>query len=140
MLSHDPIFQSRGRKPQRHIKYQLGCFLVQYGLRGCDSLDTAQKLSIGHGTVFLYCKQVSRALQKLGVRYIKFPNEGHQEVISNSIEEKSGFPRCIGSADGSLIQFTEQPLGEYARGCQHSKETPRVEFFFQQQEVNLPTT
>ncbi|KAJ7182931.1 hypothetical protein C8R43DRAFT_941015 [Mycena crocata] len=59
-LSTNPIFMSRGRKPQRHAKYQLGCFLVRYGAIGSDALGTAQKLSIGFGSVFLYCRRTTR--------------------------------------------------------------------------------
>ena len=51
LLSHDPSFQLCGVKPQHHIKFQLGCFLVHYGIQGCNSLEATHKLSLGHGTI-----------------------------------------------------------------------------------------
>lgn len=47
MLAPNPIFISKGRKPQRHVKYQLACFLMRYGSRGSDVIGTAMKMSIG---------------------------------------------------------------------------------------------
>ncbi|KAL1943466.1 hypothetical protein VTO73DRAFT_4541 [Trametes versicolor] len=49
ILSTNPIFISSGRKPQHHVKYQLGTFLFRYGRLGTDSLEVAAKLGIGHG-------------------------------------------------------------------------------------------
>ncbi|KAG0707246.1 hypothetical protein DFH29DRAFT_897858 [Suillus ampliporus] len=49
-LADDPIFTSTGTKPQRHVKYQLGCFLFRYGMRGSDTLRVAKELAIGHGS------------------------------------------------------------------------------------------
>ena len=108
-LSHNSIFQSRGRKPQWHVKYQLGCFLIRYSVRGCDTLQAARQVSLGHGTVFLYCSRVSKAIRKLGPSYISFPKPDHQLAIANDIEDKFGFPGCIGFVDGSIIRFTEEP-------------------------------
>jgi hypothetical protein len=42
-LADNPIFISTGKKPQRHVKYQLGCFLFRYGMRGSDSLRVAKE-------------------------------------------------------------------------------------------------
>ncbi|CAK5267076.1 unnamed protein product [Mycena citricolor] len=79
---------ARGR-PQRHVKYQLACFLIRYGVSGSDTLSTAQKLSIGHGTVFLYCGRVRKALRSLRPQYLSFPD---------------------GDRDGCLVNFEEIPL------------------------------
>ncbi len=38
------------------------------------------------------------------------PDEDRQEVIASAIEERSGFPGCIGLIDGSLINLEEKPL------------------------------
>jgi hypothetical protein len=56
VMAPHPIFQSRGRKPQRHVKYQLGAFLIRYGTLGSDVHGTSLKLSIGFGTVIDYCR------------------------------------------------------------------------------------
>ena len=58
ILAPNPIFHLP-RKQQRHVKFQLAAFLVQYGQWGSDTLIVAAKLSIGHGTVHNYCKRVS---------------------------------------------------------------------------------
>jgi hypothetical protein len=109
LLSHNPIFQSRGRRPQRHVKYQLGCFLVRYGALGSDTLGTAQKLSIGFGTVFLYCNRVRRALRELRPSFIGWPSPERKLAIKTHIKDVSGFSRCLGAGDGSLINFDEIP-------------------------------
>ncbi|THV00063.1 hypothetical protein K435DRAFT_818410 [Dendrothele bispora CBS 962.96] len=110
ILSQNPIFQSRGRKPQRPIKYQLGAFLIRYGTLGSDTRRTALQLSIGHGTVFLYCRRVTRAIRELRDQYIGFPSEQDQQHTIDTIHNAIGFPRCVGSGDGSLIRFDEKPL------------------------------
>ena len=64
-LGKNPIFTSRGRKPQRHISWQLAAFLIRYGQLGSSVHDTSFKLGIGYGTVVLYCHQVICALRQL---------------------------------------------------------------------------
>ena len=118
LLAPNPIFHSPWKK-QRHVKFQLAAFLIQYGQRGSDTLDVAAKLSIGHGTVHNYCKRVSRAIRELGPRYLQWGNQDHKAVVSTAIEAKSGFPKCLGSGDGSQIHVGEEPMvdGEQFR-CQ----------------------
>ncbi|KAG0691591.1 hypothetical protein DFH29DRAFT_977456 [Suillus ampliporus] len=103
-------FTSTGTKPQRHGKYQLGSFLFHYGMRGSDTLRVAKELAIGLGSVFKYCRRVGRAFRELKVDFLVFPNAPRKEIISDYIEETSGFPACIRNADGSLIRFSEKPL------------------------------
>ena len=110
-LAPNPIFHSpRSPKKQRHVKFQIAAFLIRYGQRGSDTLDVAVKLSIGHGTVHNYCRRVSRAIHALGPRYLNWGNPERKEVVSRAIEAKSGFPKCLGSGDGSQIRFSELPL------------------------------
>ncbi|KAJ7226769.1 hypothetical protein GGX14DRAFT_385569 [Mycena pura] len=65
ILSQNPIFISRGRKPQRPVPYQLACFLFRYGQLGSPVEDPMLKINIGHGTVILYCRRVIKALRQL---------------------------------------------------------------------------
>jgi hypothetical protein len=109
-LAPNPIFQSTGRRPQRHIKFQLGCFLIRYGCIGSDTIGTAQKLSIGFGTVFLYCRRVTRAIRQLRPRFVGWPTSDRKEVIKQDIQDISGFSRCLGAGDASLIRFCEIPI------------------------------
>lgn len=108
-LSVNPIFESTGKRPQRHIKFQLGCFLVRYGTIGSDTLGTSQKLSIGFGTVFLYCRRVTRALRELRPKFLGWPTPHRKLVIQQDIEDRAGFYKCLGCADGSLIRFGSEP-------------------------------
>lgn len=112
ILAPNRIFQPLRGRPQRHVKYQLGCFLIRYGSIGSDTLGTAQKLSIGFGTVFLYCKRVCRALRELRRQYIGWPSPERKLVIKTHIKNVSGFSRCLGAGDGSLINFDEIPIQE----------------------------
>lgn len=110
ILSPNPIFQSRGRKKQRPVEYQLAAFLFCYGQQGSDTLSAAIRLSIGHGTVHLYCKRVCRAIRELRPKYLKWPNPERREVIAQEIEAQSGLPKCVGIGDGSQFKLGALPL------------------------------
>ena len=103
LLADNPIFISKGKRPQRHVKFQLACFLIRYGHRGSDSLSVATQLSIGEGTVFLYCKRVCRAIRQLRPRFLQWPDDEQKGMISDFIETWSGVWKCLGSCDGSYI-------------------------------------
>ena len=81
-----------------------------YGQLGSSALGVAIELSIGEGTVFLYCKWVSCALCQLKSQFLGWLDPACKEVISKAIEQAAGFQKCLGSGDGCLIQFTQQPL------------------------------
>jgi len=76
---------------------------MQYGRLGSSALVVAMELSIGEGTVFLYCNQVSRALCQLKSWFLGWPDPACKEVISTVIEQAAGFHKCLGSGDGCLI-------------------------------------
>ncbi|KAI5888409.1 uncharacterized protein SCHCODRAFT_02513710 [Schizophyllum commune H4-8] len=109
ILSRNPIFTSKGKKPQRHIKWQLGCFLIRYGQYGSPITDTMLKTGIGYGTVILYCRRVIRALRELRSNFGGWMTDVEQSVTEERILHRIGFPKCLGSADGSLIQTTNKP-------------------------------
>ncbi|KAG7089231.1 hypothetical protein E1B28_010930 [Marasmius oreades] len=69
LLAPNPLFQSKGRKPQRHLKHQLGTFLICYGQLASPIQDTALKVAIGAGTVVLYCRRVTRAIRELRLKF-----------------------------------------------------------------------
>ncbi|KAH9928915.1 uncharacterized protein B0H18DRAFT_906583, partial [Fomitopsis serialis] len=100
------IFQSRGRKPQRPVRYQLGCFLVRYGKRGTDALSTAHDMGIGFGSVHKYCERVMYALRELGLDWVKW---GDRSVTKAWVHAQSRLRGCLGMLDGTLIQLTEPP-------------------------------
>ncbi|KAJ7301908.1 hypothetical protein DFH08DRAFT_723696, partial [Mycena albidolilacea] len=104
ILEQNPLFLSCGQKPQRHIAWQLGAFLIRYGQLGSPVQDTSFKLGIGFGTVILYCWRVIRAVHELKPQYAQWFSEEHQLTASAKCEAKIGFPNCVGSSDGSLFQ------------------------------------
>lgn len=109
LLEENPIFKSTGRRPQRLVKFQLATFLVRYGMRGADTLSVAQQLSLGHGTVFLYCRRVIYALRCLRLRFVQWPRGDAKDEIKDFIEEEFNLPGVIGIVDGSLIPFARVP-------------------------------
>lgn len=112
LLEKNPVFQSSGKRPQRPVKFQLACYLIRYGSRGADSMEAAQKLSLGHGTVFLYCRRVIYALRCLRLRFVRWPDAQRRAEISDSVKELTGIPGVIGIVDGSLIPFARVPKEE----------------------------
>ncbi|KAF8573112.1 hypothetical protein K439DRAFT_1650060 [Ramaria rubella] len=69
------IFQSRGKRPQWPVQFQLACFLSHYAQQGSDSLRVAQQLSLGHGT--------------LGLNYLIWPDKDRKHQISDVFEAHS---------------------------------------------------
>ena len=69
----------------------------------------AKQLAIGLGTVFLYCRRVSRALRELGLDVLTWGDERRHDEVANSIYEDFRFRNCIGIVDGSLVRLTEAP-------------------------------
>ncbi|KAA1479949.1 hypothetical protein DENSPDRAFT_742836, partial [Dentipellis sp. KUC8613] len=108
-LEECDVFVSTGRKPQRPVRYQLGCFLIRFGMRGTDALTVAQMMGIGFGTVFLYCNRVTYALRKLGQEYVTWGDEFRHQVTKEYVQLRTGIQGCIGMLDGTLIQLTEPP-------------------------------
>src|SRR5882762_4160275 len=110
LLANDPIFESRGKKPQRHVKVQLAAFLTRYGKRGSGAFDIGRNLNIGEGVVYDYCRRISKAVRKLRNQFLGWPDKTRKVEVSHFIENKSGFRLCLGSGDGSLVRFTGEPL------------------------------
>ena len=106
----DPILQSIGKKPQQHVKFQLAAFLLHYGVCGSNAFSVERALGISEGVVFDHCQRVSKAVRKLRHQFLTWPNETCKAEISHFIENQSGFHLCIGSVDGILLRFTEEPL------------------------------
>ncbi|KAJ3963248.1 hypothetical protein EV361DRAFT_813519, partial [Lentinula raphanica] len=109
LLETDPVFQTTGNKPQRPVSDQLACFLWRYGSLGSDVLTTAQNLSLSVGSVCNYSRRVIAALRCLRNRFLSWPNPDRKDLISASIEERSGFRNCLGAGDGSLIRLLAMP-------------------------------
>ncbi|KAL1948348.1 hypothetical protein VTO73DRAFT_12423 [Trametes versicolor] len=109
LLAQNPIFTSKGKRPQRHVKFQLGTFLFRYGSRGSDSLWVAEKLGIGFGTVFKYCRRVCRAIRELRDRFLGWMTPDRRDTVSAYIQHGYGFRNGVGCGDGSFVPFGDQP-------------------------------
>lgn len=52
---------------------------------------------------------ICAVITQLGGRYLSWPNEQEKSQIKHEIEEKYGFPGCIGFIDGSLFPLAFAP-------------------------------
>lgn len=109
ILSQHTIFQSKGRKPQRPVKWQLAAFLLRYGHRGSDVLDVSIRIGIGVGSVHNYCRRVTRVLREIRGYYVRWPDNDRKDEISQSIYESSLLEKCLGAVDGCHIRLAEEP-------------------------------
>ena len=66
-------------------------------------------MDVGIGSVNNHTRWVARAIHELGHRFLKWPDDDQQTVISDCIEGMSGLPLCIGSGDGSHVHQMEEP-------------------------------
>ncbi|QRV77942.1 DDE superfamily endonuclease [Ceratobasidium sp. AG-Ba] len=112
LLEENPIFQSTGNKPQRPVAHQLACFLLRYGKAGSVATISNTSLSLGVGTVFIYCERVTRALRMVGLECVAWPDEERKSEMKAVIKDLSGIPGVIGIGDGSLFKLTEKPRRE----------------------------
>ncbi|VDC05609.1 unnamed protein product [Peniophora sp. CBMAI 1063] len=111
LLEGDPVFRQTGPKPPRPVRYQLGTFLIRYGMLGTDALRTAMMMGISKGAVYDYCRRVTRALRKKGLQWTKW---GDRSETKQWVARKlRGLGNCVGMLDGSLIQLTEPPAGSF---------------------------
>lgn len=109
LLEPNPIFRSRGSKPQRPVKHQFACFLLRFGREASRTFEPVTQMAISEGSVINYCRRVTRALRELGLHCIAWPNEERKQEISKAVEKRSHIPGCIGIIDGSLIQLAQKP-------------------------------
>ncbi|KAF8578403.1 hypothetical protein K439DRAFT_1648796 [Ramaria rubella] len=86
------IFQSRGKRPQWPVQFQLACFLSHYAQQGSDSLRVAQQLSLGHGT--------------LGLNYLIWPDKDRKHQISDDPWMSKGVYRCRKKFPAINVQAT----------------------------------
>ena len=109
LLEDDEIFISKGRRPQRAVRYQLAAFLWRYGREGSDAISVSNRLGIGEGTVFKYCQRVTRALRKIGLTVLSWGDSERHNETAEFVKQNFGFEGCVGIVDGSLIQLSEVP-------------------------------
>ncbi|KAF8608130.1 hypothetical protein BDV93DRAFT_434632 [Ceratobasidium sp. AG-I] len=109
ILERNVIFQSQGRKKQRPVHYQLGVFLLRYGISGSHARHPKLLTSIGEGTVVLYCRRVIRAIREHGLEYVAWPTEERKIEIKKGFKKICGLDNIIGSMDGTLCGLETKP-------------------------------
>jgi hypothetical protein len=109
ILQYDTIFQSQGRKKQRPVHYQLGVFLMRYGIEGSHARHPKLLTSIGEGSVVNYCRRVVQAIREHGSEYVAWPTEERKREISRGFKKICGLDGIIGSLDGTLCGLATKP-------------------------------
>ena len=118
LIKEDPVFKSTGCKPQRPLAHQLAAFLVQMGAE--TGIKSATSIGIAEGTVFLYCKRVTRAIRNICDHHLAWPGPARRQFLSSEMGVH-GFPGCISIGDGTYIrlagkpQMKERPFAYYCR-------------------------
>jgi hypothetical protein len=108
-LKNNLIFQSKGRKKQRPVHYQIGVFLLRYGIAGSHMRHPKLLTSIGEGTVVLYCRRAIRAIREYGLECVAWPTEERKEDIKKGFKKRCGLDNIIGSLDGVLCGLETKP-------------------------------
>ena len=115
LIRNDPVFLSKGHRPQRSPLIQLATFMCYVG--GESGIKTAAFTAIAEGTVWLYTRRVTRAIRKLHDQFISWPGNGDHDQIS-TVMGFQGFPGCLGSCDGSYLRSASKPKENgYAYYC-----------------------
>lgn len=109
ILKENEVFQTSGRKKQRPVHYQLGVFLMRYGISGSHARHPKLLTSIGEGTVFLYCRRVTWAIRHHGLQCVTWPTAERKEVVKAGFKRMCGLDGIIGSLDGTLCGLETKP-------------------------------
>lgn len=111
LIKDHPVFQAKGKKPQRDVAYQLMTWLKYAGTEGSGASNANQRgtFRIGYGTADVYRRRVTVALCSLTPQYYYWPDLQERQKIAKEILEGYGFPNCIGIADGSLHPLAFEP-------------------------------
>ncbi|QRV93585.1 DDE superfamily endonuclease [Ceratobasidium sp. AG-Ba] len=108
-IKYSREFKSKGSKSQRPVFYQLGVFLIRYGISGSHFRHPKLLTSIGEGTVVLYCRRVIRAVREYGLECVVWPTAGEKEQIKKQFKQLCGLDGIIGSLDGTHCGLETRP-------------------------------
>lgn len=102
------IFISTNRsKAQRPVYVQLLAFLGYNAFPDTNAIIVTFTLGLGHGTLALYRRRVSRALRSLSTEFVKWPDLEERAVLRAKYGDM--FEGMLGIVDGSLIEMAEIP-------------------------------
>jgi len=66
-------------------------------------------MTIAEGSVYNYCRRVTRAFRRLKPQFVKWPSAARRLELSQAFTEY-GFPGCLVIVDGSLIPLVDKPM------------------------------
>ena len=102
-------FSYKTRK-KRPVEHQLLVFLYRVGKRGSggSSKNVSQFFGVGYGTVNLYVKRITEALNDLKDVFIQWPTNDEKNNMKARMAAE-GWPDCIGIIDGTHIGLEWKP-------------------------------
>ena len=106
LIADDPIFVSRGKKPQRPVKYQLAAFLCRAGME--SGVKSASVIAIAEGSVYNYVQRVCRAFRNIQDDHLAWPGDERRTFLKEEMGA-GGFPGCIGIGDGTFVHLVDKP-------------------------------
>lgn len=106
LIRPDPVFVSRGRKPQTPVKYQLATYLIRYG--ALPGVKVATLMQMAEGTIYNHSSRVVRAFRNLRDLYISWPTAEERVTLKETAQEM-GFPGAVAVVDGSYLPLLEKP-------------------------------
>ncbi|KAI9093486.1 hypothetical protein DFS34DRAFT_666267, partial [Phlyctochytrium arcticum] len=112
LIKDDPVFVSRGIKPQKPVRDQLSVALSRFGQNGTGSRigRIARLWGICEGFAYMYTLRVIKALLVHRPSFIKWPDAQNRAQIKARVYKVSAFADCIGFVDGTHIPLYEKPI------------------------------
>ena len=98
---------SRGKKPQREVKYQLAAYLIHAGSE--SGVKRATVISIAEGAGYGYLDRVVQAFRNICDNHLAWPGEERHTFLKEEMGDDFGFPGSIGIGDGTYVRLAEKP-------------------------------
>jgi hypothetical protein len=111
-IAGNPVFANRSDHQQAPVETQLHLALHRFGCNGngVSIGKVARRFGVSEGTVMNYTDRVVAALLALSRQHIFwYRNDSERHQVKQRIEEKSGFPHCLGAVDGTDIVLAVRP-------------------------------
>lgn len=106
-----PVFANRSNNQQASVETQLHLTLYRFGCNGngVSIGKVARRFGVSEGTVVKYTDRVVAALAVSSQHIFWYRNDSERRRVKQRIEEKSGFPHCLGAVDGTDIVLARRP-------------------------------
>lgn len=75
-----------------------------------SATNLAQFFGLGKGTIDNYLDRAATAILSLQGEAITWPDVDERREIGRRIQEKHGFPNCVGLIDGTLLPLAFKPI------------------------------